>query len=58
MKALVGNLGFTISILIVVVIAVIFAFLLDAPAPLVRSMLVLGAFTALLEHILNSRASR
>jgi hypothetical protein len=55
MKSLLGNLGFTISILIVVVVAVIFVFLFNAPAPLVGSMLVLGAFTAVLEHILHSR---
>jgi membrane-bound acyltransferase YfiQ involved in biofilm formation len=55
MKGLLGNYAFIISILTAVVIVAVFAFLLDAPRPLVCAMLVLGAFTALLEHILHSR---
>jgi hypothetical protein len=54
MRALLTNYGFTVSVLVGVAITAIFAFVFDAPLPLVEAMLALGFFTALIEHFLRS----
>jgi hypothetical protein len=54
LRALLTNYGFTVSVLVAVVITAIFAFVFDAPPPLVEAMLALGIFTALMEHFLQS----
>jgi hypothetical protein len=53
-RAILGDLGFTISVLVAVAVTVIFAFALDAPLPIVASILILGLFTALAEYFLRS----
>jgi hypothetical protein len=53
MRALLGDHGFTISILVAVLIATIFAFVLAAPPQLVVVLLILGLLTGLAEHFLH-----
>lgn len=45
-----GDEGFTQTILIVMVTASIFALLFDAPVEIVVGIIVVGAITALIEH--------
>jgi hypothetical protein len=46
--------GFTVSVFIVVVIALIFAVIFDAPTRLIVIILLLGIFTAVMEHVIHS----
>jgi membrane-bound metal-dependent hydrolase YbcI (DUF457 family) len=55
MRALIADRGFTISILAVVIVTTVFAVVAGATLTLVVAMLVLGLFTAVVEHILHSR---
>ena len=58
MRRLMGDPGFTVSVFSAVAITAVFAFFLDAPSSLVAAMLVLGLFTALIEHHLHSSHRR
>jgi hypothetical protein len=58
MRAPLTDYGFTVSVLVAVFITAIFAFVLDAPLPLVATLLVLGFVTALLEHFFHSDNER
>jgi hypothetical protein len=48
------NHGFTISVFFAVVIAAMFAFVLEASRELVATLLVLGILTAVAEYVLRS----
>jgi len=54
MRGPLGNPDFTVSVFTAVIVTSAFAFFLDAPSPLVVVMLVLGLFTALVEHRVHS----
>jgi len=54
-RALIGNVGFTISVLCAVAVTAAFAFVFDASFQIVVSMLVLGLFTAIAEYVVRSR---
>ena len=54
MLRLLKDHGFTVSVFIVVVIALIFAVIFDAPARLIVIILMLGIFTAVMEHMIHS----
>jgi hypothetical protein len=54
MRGPIGVPGFTLSVFVAVVITAAFAFVFDAPGPLVAAMLVLGLLTALIERHLSS----
>jgi pheromone shutdown protein TraB len=58
MRGLMGNLGFTVSVLSAVAMTAAFVFFLEAPLSLAAAILVLGLFTALIEHHLHSRPRR
>jgi thiamine transporter ThiT len=54
-RALLSNVGFTISVLIAVVVTVVFAFVFGASSALVVTLLVLGLVTAIAEHVMRLR---
>ena len=54
-RALFADIGFTISVLVAVAITCGFAFIFEAPLPLVVSMLVLGLVTAILEQVMRQQ---
>ena len=54
MRGLTDYYGFGVSVLVAVLITAVFAFVFDAPTPLVAVMLVLGFFTALMEQFFRS----
>ncbi len=56
MRALLKDSGFAISVLVAVGVTAFFAFVLDASSELVAAMLVLGLFTALMEHRMRSES--
>jgi hypothetical protein len=58
MRGPLGNPDFTVSVFTAVIVTSAFAFFLDAPSPLVVVMLVLGLFTALVEHRVHSPPPR
>jgi len=55
LRALFAEVGFTISVFVAVAITAGFAFVLEAPLPLVVSMLVLGLVTAIIEHVMRQQ---
>jgi hypothetical protein len=54
-RALFSNFDFTICVFVAVAITAAFAFVLEAPLEIAVSMLVLGLFTAIAEHVMRSR---
>ncbi len=58
MRGLMGDPGFNMPVLAAVAVTTAFAYFLDAPSELAAAMLVLGLFTALVEHRLHSDVRR
>jgi hypothetical protein len=54
LRAPLTNHGFTISVFFAVVIAAMFALVLEASQELVATLLVLGILTAVAEYVLRS----
>jgi hypothetical protein len=54
LRAPLTNRGFTISVFFAVVIAAMFALVLEASQELVATLLVLGILTAVAEYVLRS----
>jgi uncharacterized membrane protein YjjB (DUF3815 family) len=54
MRALLANYGFIVSVLVAMLVTAVFAFVFEAPLPLVAIMLVLGVLTALMEQFFQS----
>jgi hypothetical protein len=55
-RALLTDHGFTLAVLLAVGITAIFAFVLDASRELIATLLILGIFTAFMEHFLRSKS--
>jgi putative effector of murein hydrolase len=53
-RALLTNRGFTISVFVAVAITATYAYVFEASEEIVVSLLVLGALTAVAEHVFRS----
>jgi uncharacterized membrane-anchored protein YitT (DUF2179 family) len=56
LRALLTNLGFTISIFVAVAITAMFAFVFEASQELVATLLAVGILTAVAEYVFRSRS--
>ena len=56
MRALLTDYGFTISVLIALVITLMFAYVFEASQELCATLVVLGILTAAAEYVLRSRS--
>lgn len=57
LRDLMTNMGFTISVLVAVIVILVFAFVFEAPGDLIITLLWLGLITAVMEYVMRTNWS-